>query len=103
MFALLLTTANCITSVTVSNTANLIPALADPMADTIVVTAGNYVLSEELSVLRSVNIEAAVPGTVTLDAQATISSQRRVIHINPGASGFVRLLGLSITGGYPYT
>ena len=88
------------TSMTVSNAASLIATLADPMIDTIVLTAGHYILSAELSVLRSVNIEAAVPGTVTLDAQASISSQRRVIHINPGASGFVRLLGLRITGGY---
>jgi hypothetical protein len=85
---------------TVSNAASLIATLADPMIDTIVLTAGHYILSAELSVLRSVNIEAAEPGTVTLDAQASISSQRRVVHINPGASGFVRLLGLRITGGY---
>ena len=54
------------TNMTVSNTASLIATLADPMVDTIVVTAGHYILSEELSVLRSVSIEAAVPGTVTL-------------------------------------
>ena len=32
---------------TVSNTASLIATLADPMIDTIVLTAGHYILSAE--------------------------------------------------------
>lgn len=35
-----------------------------------------------------------------LDAQASFSSKRRVLSINPGASGVVQLIGLNVTGGY---
>ena len=35
-----------------------------------------------------------------LDAQASSSSLRRVLSINPGSSGVVQLNGLNITGGY---
>jgi len=41
-----------------------------------------------------------VAGSVVLDAQASSSSPRRVLHINLGSSGVVQLIGLNITGGY---
>ena len=39
-------------------------------------------------------------GSVVLDAQASTSSPRRVLNINPGSSGVVQVIGLNITGGY---
>ena len=41
-----------------------------------------------------------MPGSVVLHAQASSSSQRRVLNINPGPSGVVQVIGLNITGGY---
>jgi len=41
-----------------------------------------------------------VAGSVVLDAQASSSSPRRVLNINPGSSGVVQVIGLNITGGY---
>jgi hypothetical protein len=41
-----------------------------------------------------------VAGSVVLDAQASSSSPRRVLYINPGSSGVVQVIGLGITGGY---
>ena len=38
-------------------------------------------------------------GSVVLHAQASSSSQRRVLSIDPGPSGVVQLIGLNITGG----
>eukprot|EP00900_Chrysochromulina_parva_P019396 jgi/Chrpa1/27458/Chrysochromulina_OHIO_Genome00025746-RA len=75
-------------------------ALANTAVTHIVLSAGTYYLSAELRVTRSVVIEAAVAGSVVLDAQASSSSQRRVLNINPGSSGVVQLIGLNITGGY---
>ena len=66
----------------------------------IVMAAGTYALGATLSVSRSVILEAAVTGSVVLDAQASSSSPRRVLYINPGSSGVVQLIGLNITGGY---
>ena len=47
----------------------------------------------------AVTIEAAVPGSVVLDAQASSGDERRVLNINAG-SVVVTLIGLNITGGY---
>jgi trimeric autotransporter adhesin len=83
----------------VSNTVNLISALANTAAGRIVLAPGTYILSAELSVTRSIVLEAAVAGSVVLNAQASSSSPRRVLYINPGQSGVVQLIGLAITGG----
>jgi hypothetical protein len=84
----------------VSTSAGLIGALANTAVGHIVLAPGTYSLSAELSVTRSVILEAAVSGTVVLNAQASSSSQRRVLLINPGSSGVVQLIRLTITGGY---
>ncbi len=84
----------------VSTTAGLTSALANTIFGHIVLAPGTYYLSAELSVNRSVVLEAAVAGTVVLNAQASSSSPRRVLRINPGSSGVVQLIRLSITGGY---
>jgi hypothetical protein len=82
----------------VSTVAGLIDALANTRH--IVLAPGTYYLSAELWVTRSVILEAAVSGTVVLNAQASSSSRRRVLLIDPGSSGVVQLIRLSITGGY---
>ena len=84
----------------VSTSAGLLSALANTAVDHIVLAPGTYILSTELSITRSVVLEAAVAGSVVLDAQASSSSQRRVLYINPGSLGVVQLIGLNITGGY---
>ena len=84
----------------VSTVAGLTSALANTAVSHIVLASGTYYLSAELSITRSVILEAAVSGTVVLNAQASTSSQRRVLLINPGSSGVVQLIRLSITGGY---
>ena len=89
----------------VSDVASLASALADASVNHIVITAGHYALNHtqalsSLSVTRAVTIEAAIVGTVVLDAQATSSSPRRVFEIDSGSSGVVHLIGLNITGGY---
>jgi hypothetical protein len=84
----------------VSNAAGLTSALANTAVGHIVLASGTYYLSAELSITRSVVLEAAVAGSVVLHAQASSSSQRRVLIINPGSSGVVQLIGLNITGGY---
>jgi hypothetical protein len=66
----------------------------------IVLASGTYYLSAELRITRSVIIEAAVAGSVVLHAQSSSSSPRRVLYINPGSTGVVRLFGLKLTGGY---
>jgi hypothetical protein len=83
----------------VSTSAGLLSALANTGVGRIVLDPGTYFLSAELSVTRSVVIEAAVAGSVVLDAQASSSSRRRVLNINPGSLGVVQLIGLNITGG----
>ena len=84
----------------VSTSAELLSALANTAVGRIVLAPGTYILSAELNVTRSVVLEAAVAGSVVLDAQASFSSQRRVLNINPGSSGIVELIGLDITRGY---
>jgi hypothetical protein len=83
-----------------STSAGLTSALANTGVDRIVLAPGTYILNAELSITRSVVLEAAVAGSVVLDAQASSSSPRRVLHINLGSSGVVQLIGLNITGGY---
>ena len=89
-------------STTVSTVADLTSTLTNPDIGDIVLAPGTYILSAELSVTRSVIIEAAVAGSVVLDAQASDAdgNQRRVLNINPGSSGVVQVNGLNITGGY---
>ena len=84
----------------VSTSAELLSALANTAVGRIVLAPGTYILSAELNVTRSVVLEAAVAGSVVLDAQASYSSLRRVLYINPGSLGIVQLIGLNITGGY---
>jgi hypothetical protein len=84
----------------VSNTVALTSALANTAVGRIVLAPGTYILNTELSITRSVVLEAAVAGLVALDAQASSVSQRRVLSINPGSLGVVQLIGLNITGGY---
>jgi hypothetical protein len=86
--------------VTVSTSAGLTSALANTAVSRIVLASGTYNLIAGLSITRSVVLEAAAGATVTLNAQASSSSLRRVLHINPGSSGVVQLIGLRITGGY---
>jgi hypothetical protein len=83
-----------------STSAGLTSALANTAVTHIVLAPGTYYLTAELSITRSVALEAAVAGSVVLNAQASSSSQRRVLTINLGSSGVVQLIGLSITGGY---
>jgi hypothetical protein len=89
-------------STMVSTVADLTSTLTNPDIGHIVLAPGTYILSAELSVTRSVIIEAAVAGSVVLDAQASDAdgNQRRVLNINPGSSGVVQVNGLNITGGY---
>jgi hypothetical protein len=89
-------------STTVSTVADLTSTLTNPDIGHIVLAPGTYILSAELSVTRSVIIEAAVAGSVVLDAQASEAdgNQRGVLNINPGSSGVVQVNGLNITGGY---
>ncbi len=84
----------------VSTSAGLLSALANTAVGRIVLAPGTYNLTAELSITRSVILEAAVAGSVILNAQASSSSQRRVVNIDPGPSGAVQLIGLNITGGY---
>ena len=84
----------------VSTAADLTSALANTAVGRIVLASSTYYLTAELSITRSVVLEAAAGATVTLNAQASSSSPRRVLNINPGSSGVVQLIGLGITGGY---
>ena len=83
----------------VSTVADLTSALANTAVGRIVLASGTYYLSAELSITRSVILEAAAGATVTLNAQAS-SSPRRVLNIDPGSYGVVQLIGLNITGSY---
>ena len=85
------------TYATVSTVADLTSALANTAFGRIVLASGTYYLSSELSITRSVILEAAEAGSVVLDAQASSSSPRRVMTIS---APVVQLIGLRITGGY---
>jgi hypothetical protein len=78
----------------------LTSALANTAVGHMVLAPGTYVLNAELSITRSVVLEAAMAGSVVLDAQASFASPRRVLNINPGSLGVVQLIGLNITRGY---
>ena len=84
----------------VSTVSSLTSALANTAVGRIVLASGTYYLSATLSITRSVVVEAAVAGSVVLDAQASSLSQRRVLYINPGSLGVVQLIGFNITGGH---
>ena len=84
----------------VSTSADLTSALANTAVARIVLAPGTYNLNAELSITRSLILEAAVTGTVILNARASSSSQRRVLNINLGSLGVVQVIGLNITGGY---
>jgi hypothetical protein len=84
----------------VSTVAGLTSALANTAIGHMVLAPGTYFLSGELSITRSVVLEAAVAGSVVLDAQASSSNPRHVLNINPGSLGVVQLIGLNITGGH---
>ena len=86
----------------VSTSAGLLSALANTAVGRIVLAPGTYILRAELNVTRSVVLEAAVAGSVVLDAQASSSSLRRVLFINAGLLGIVQIIGLNITGGFVY-
>jgi ascorbate-specific PTS system EIIC-type component UlaA len=83
----------------VRTVADLTSALANTAVGRIVLDPGTYILNTELSITRSVVLEAAVAGSVVLDAQASSASQRRVLNINPGSLGVVQLIRLNINGG----
>ena len=83
----------------VSNSAGLTSALANTSVGQIVLAPGTYYLSAELSITRSIVLEAAVAGSCVLHRQAS-SNGHRVLIINPGSTGVVQLIGLNITGGY---
>jgi len=83
----------------VSTSAGLLSALANTAVGHIVLAPGTYILSAELNITRSVVLEAAVAGSIVLNAQASSWSPRRVLNIQPGSLGVVQLIGLNITGG----
>jgi hypothetical protein len=83
----------------VSTRAGLTSALANTTVGRIVLAPGTYNLSTQLSITRSVILEAAVAGSVVLNAQGSSSSQRRVLYISTAALGGVQLIGLHIKGG----
>ena len=83
----------------VSTSAGLTSALANTAVGRIVLAPGTYILNAELNVNRSVVLEAAVAGSVVLDAQASSASQRRVLNINPGSLGVVQEIGLNFIRG----
>jgi len=82
----------------VSTVAGLTSALANTAVGHMVLAPGTYFLSGELSVTKSVVIEAMVAGSVVLSG----GNAFRVLSVNPGSSGVVQLIGLNITGGYNY-
>ena len=84
----------------VNTVAGLTSALANTAVGRIVLASGTYYLSAELNITRSVILEAAVAGSVVLDAQASSSISTRVLNVNPGSLGVVQLIGLNVTGGY---
>ena len=75
-------------------------ALANPAIARIVLAPGTWNLAAELSITRSVILEAAFAGSVILNAGASVLNPRRVLSINPGSSGVVQVIGLTIRGGY---
>ena len=77
---------------TVSDVAGLSAALADPSIGHIILAAGTYSLTSQLSISRDVTVEAAQTGAAVLDGQ----DSTRVLLIS---SGTVELIGLHIARG----
>ena len=77
----------------VSTVAHLTSALANTAVAHIVLAPGTYYLTAELSITRSVVIQAAVAGSVVLNG----GNAHRVLYVDPGSSGVVQLIGLNIT------
>ena len=69
----------------------------------IIVASGNYTLTSELQITRSMTIEAASAGTAVLNANVAPGKYRRVLRINPSASDVVHIIGLVIDGGFAKT
>ncbi len=88
-------------TLTLSTVAGLTSALANPAVGRIVLAPGTYILNAELSITRSVILEAAAGATVTLQVTLNAQARSRVLIVDPGSSGVVQLIGLGITGGYP--
>ena len=98
------------TTTTVSSTTALVALITainndNSAVSKIILQAGTYEFSSSMScsssalcINRAVTIEAAVPGSVVLDAKGTSSNNRRVFFIQ--SSGVATLIGLNITGGY---
>jgi hypothetical protein len=76
----------------VSGTGALEAALANSSVSRILVEAGHYLLSSQLTVSHNVTIEAEVYGAVVLDGQGST----RLVQI---VAGVVELIGVNITGG----
>ena len=93
-----------LTTTTVSSTTALVAAINNNAVSKIVLQAGTYEFSSSmcsssaLCINRALTIEAAVPGSVVLDAKGTLATSRRVFFIQ--SSGVATLIGLNITGGY---
>ena len=90
----------------VSDVTSLTSAIADASVSRIIIAPGHYALTVELSVTRSVIIEAEVIGTAVLDAGETVAlsygeedESRRVMSIDVGPTDTVQLIGLNVTGG----
>ena len=79
----------------VNTVAGLTSALSNTAVGHMVLAPGTYFISGQLSVTRSVVIEAMVAGSVVLDG----GNAFRVLYVNPGLSGVVQLIGLNITRG----
>ena len=79
----------------VNTVAGLTSALSNTAVGHMVLAPGTYFISGQLSVTRSVVIEAMVAGSVALDG----GNAFRVLYVNPGLSGVVQLIGLNITRG----
>ena len=82
-------------SINVGSVDELTAALADPSIDRVIVAPGIYPLSSPLAIDRSVELEAAVPGTAVLDGQDTT----RVLEITSSSLN-ATLRGLNITRGW---
>ena len=79
----------------VGTVAGLTSALANTAVGHMVLAPGTYFLNGELSITRSVVIEAMVAASVVLNGRNAF----RMLNVNPGSSGVVQIIGLNITGG----
>ena len=79
----------------VGTVAGLTSALANTAVGHMVLAPGTYFLNGELSITRSIVIEAMVAASVVLNGRNAF----RMLNVNPGSSGVVQIIGLNITGG----